>query len=86
MMFLKIYKTIIHQKEKHSLIIHKQLIMFIKIYKTIIHQKVLIVSDDMIADMESNKKFSPIVTDLFLRRKKNLTSTCFYITILFKSS
>ena len=51
MMFMKIYKTIIHQKEKHSLIIHKQLMMFIKIYKTIIHQKVLIVSDDMIAYM-----------------------------------
>ena len=26
--------------------------------------------DDMIADMESNKKLSPIVTELFLRRRK----------------
>ena len=30
-------------------------------------RKVLIVFDDMIADMEANKKLSPIVTDLFLR-------------------
>ena len=26
--------------------------------------------DDVIADMESNKKLSPIVTELFLRRRK----------------
>ena len=30
-------------------------------------RKVLIVFDDMIADMEANRKLSPIVTDLFLR-------------------
>ena len=29
--------------------------------------RVLIVFDDMIADMESNKRLSPIVTELFLR-------------------
>ena len=33
-------------------------------------RRVLIVCDDMIADMESNKKLSPIVTELFLRRSK----------------
>ena len=27
--------------------------------------------DDMIADMESNKKLSPIVTELFFKRKKS---------------
>ena len=32
--------------------------------------KVLIVFDEMIADMEANKKLSPIVTELFLRRRK----------------
>ena len=32
---------------------------------------VLIVFDDMIADMESNKKLSPIVTELFFKRKKS---------------
>ena len=25
--------------------------------------------DDMIADMESNKKLSPVITELFLRRR-----------------
>ena len=48
-------------------------------------RRVLIVLDDMIADMESNKKLSPIVTELFLRGKKtqyylflyhNLISKC----------
>ena len=32
--------------------------------------RVLIVFDDMIADMESNKKLSPIVTELFLKGRK----------------
>ena len=30
------------------------------------NERVLIAFDDMIADMESNKKLSPIVTELFL--------------------
>ena len=33
-------------------------------------RRVLIVFDDMIADMESNKKLIPIVTELFLRGRK----------------
>ena len=33
-------------------------------------RKVLIVFDNMIADMESNKTLSPVVTELFLRRRK----------------
>ena len=51
-------------------IIHKQLLMFIKTWKTIIRQKkeVLIVFDDMTAEIEPNEKLSPIVTELFLRR------------------
>ena len=51
--------------KKHLLIIHKQLIMSVKIWKTIIQQrkKVLIVSNDMIVDMEANKKISPIFTE-----------------------
>ena len=32
--------------------------------------KILIVFDDMIADMLSNKKLGPIVTELFLRGRK----------------
>ena len=32
-------------------------------------RKILIVFDDMIADMLSNKKFNPAVTELFIRLK-----------------
>ena len=33
-------------------------------------QKILIVFDDMIADMLSNKKLNPIVTEIFIRERK----------------
>ena len=33
-------------------------------------RKILIVFDDMIADMINNKKLNPIVTELFIRGKK----------------
>ena len=33
-------------------------------------RRVLIVFDDMIAEMKSNKKLSPIVTELFLKERK----------------
>ena len=33
-------------------------------------KRVLIVFDDMMADMESNKKLSAVVTELFLRGRK----------------
>ena len=37
-------------------------------------RKVLILFDDMIADMKANKKLGPIVTELFLRGiKLNIT-------------
>ena len=37
-------------------------------------QKILIVFDDMIADMLSNKKLNPIVTELLIRvRKLNIS-------------
>ena len=39
-------------------------------YNPIRKRRVLIVFDYMIADMESNKKLSHIVTELFLRRRK----------------
>ena len=39
--------------------------------------KVLIVVDDMIADIISNKKFNPVVTALFVRGKN-----CFYYTTI----
>ena len=38
----------------------------------------------MIADMISDKKLSPIVTELFLRRKKLIISTVFITSLYFK--
>ena len=49
-------------------------------------QKILIVFDDMNADMLSNKKLNPIVTELFTRGKKIENFLCFYHTILFRCS
>ena len=53
---------------------------FMKIQKIIIQKiinkerKVLIVFDDMIADIESRENLSPIVTEFFLRvRKLNIS-------------
>ena len=48
-------------------------------------RRVLIVSDDMTADMEANKKLSPVVTELFLSGRKQVF-TCFYLTISFQSA
>ena len=45
-------------------------------------QKILIVFDDLIADMLSNKKVNPIVTELFNREKKLNTS---WISRLYES-
>ena len=39
-------------------------------YTIQIRKKILIVFDDMIADMLSNKKFNPIITELFIRGRK----------------
>ena len=49
------------------------------------NKRVLVVFDDMIADIESNKNFSPKVPKLFLRGRIQYFS-CFYITILFQSA
>ena len=51
--------------------------IFMKIWK-------LIVFDDMIADMESNEKLSPIVTELFLRGRKLIISFVFISQSYFK--
>ena len=42
----------------------------IKKYSPNKKRKILIVFDDMIADMLSNKKLNPIVTELFIRGRK----------------
>ena len=47
--------------------------MYIKILKNTIRrkkQKIFIVFDDMIAEILSNNKLNPIVTELFIRRRK----------------
>ena len=46
-------------------------------------RRVLIVFDDMIADMEPNKKLSPIVTEFLFKRRKTQYFTCFYFKISF---
>ena len=46
--------------------------------------KVLMVFDDMITDMESNKKLSPIVTELFLRGRKLNISLVLYHNLISK--
>ena len=46
-------------------------------------QKILIVFDDMIADMVNNKKLNPIVTDLFIKGPKLNISLVFITQILF---
>ena len=46
-------------------------------------RKILIVFDDMIADMLSNKKLNPVVTELFIRgRKLNISLIFLYCLIL----
>ena len=47
-------------------------------------RRVLIVFDDVIADMESNKKLSPIVNELFLRLRKLNISLSFISKSYFK--
>ena len=47
--------------------------------------KVLIVFEDMIADMTSNKKLNPTVTELFIRGKK-LDILLVFITQFFLST
>ena len=61
--------------------------MFTKILKNIIQEKkhkVLIVFDDMIADMINNKKLNPIVTKLFIRGRKRNISIVFITQSYFK--
>ena len=52
-------------------------------YNTHKERKILIVSDDMIADMITNKKLNSIVTELFIRGRKLNISLVFYYSIVF---
>ena len=50
-------------------------------------RRLSIVFDNMIADMESNKELSPIVTEMREKKKKKKKKTrCFYITTSFQSA
>ena len=55
----------------------------IKEYNTDKKLQILIVFDDMIADMINNKKLNSIVTELFIRGRKLKNLFCFYYTIVF---
>ena len=47
-------------------------------------RKILIVFDDMIADMINNKKLNPVVTELFIRDRKLNISIVFIAQSYFK--
>ena len=55
-------------------------------YNVINKRRALIAFNDMIADIESDKKLDPKVTELFFKKKKTQYFTCFYITVLFQSA
>ena len=59
--------------------------MFIKIVIIIILTKILIVFDDMIADMINNKTLNSIVTELFIRGIKLNISPVFITQSYFKN-
>ena len=53
-------------------------------YNPIKKRKILIVFDDMIADMINNNKLNPIVTELFIRGRKLNISIVFITQSYFK--
>ena len=55
-------------------------------YNPIKKRKVLIIFDDMIADMINNNKLNPIVTELFIRGRKLNISIAFITQSYFKVS
>ena len=46
-------------------------------------RKILIVFDDMIADIMANKKFQSIIKELFIRWYKTKYFSCIYHSVLF---
>ena len=58
----------------------------LKNYNPTKKRRVLIVFDDMIADMESNKKIKSYSHWIVFKKKKTQYFACFYITNLFKSA
>ena len=90
------YQLLINKREKVGIAnLKKALIDFSQtiddVYKTLEYynpkeRRVLTVFDNMIVDMKSNEKLSPIVTDLFFRGIKLNISLVFYITTLFQNA
>ena len=91
------YKYLIHKRQKVGQNHFKDPKTFIEysndmqdIYKPIGNynpnkkRKILIVSDDMIADMINNKKVNPVVTELFIRGRKLNISVVFITQSYFK--
>ena len=91
------YQLLINEREKVEIENLKNLKAFVDYSKTIgdvcenlgdynptKKRRVLKVFDDMIADMASNKKLSPIVTELFLRGRKLNISLVFISQSYFK--
>ena len=69
--------------QRDSSIICKQMMISTKIWTTIIQQrKVLRVFDDKIADMEANKKVSPIVTESYLKVPKTVMLNATHLFIM----
>ena len=60
--------------------------MLIKIFKPAKKKRVLIVFDNTIADMESNKKIRSFSQQIVFKKKATQYFTCFHITILFQSA
>ena len=52
-------------------------------YNPDIENKILIVFDDMIADMINSRRLDSIVTELFIRGRKLNLSLLFYYSIIF---
>ena len=91
------YQYLINKREGVGINHFKDLKAFIEysndmrdVYKNINHynpdkeNKILIVFDDMIADMIQNKKLSSIVTELFIRERKLNISLAFITKSYFK--
>ena len=91
------HKFLINKREKKGLDHYDDLKAFMEysndvqdVYKSIEdynprkNRKVLIVFDDMIADMINNEKLNPIVTELYIRGKKLNTSIVFITQSYFK--
>ena len=91
------YQYLINKREKVGLDYFKDPKAFIEysndmqdVYKNIEDynpgkkRKILIVFDDMIADMINNKKLNPVVTELFIRGRKINISIVFITQSYFK--